>query len=174
MWLNSLSCFFTPLFTKLVCSVSTHPRCPCTLHSSNADCNCRNSSPESVTFQAPRFSRILSWFLEPGIGTTLGYLWSIHASDIWALVAFFSTANRCSKSSIGRLASIFSFDSWGTNFRTSSKPNCSCAVTLPERNPLAIGENGTTPIPFQGTPGKSPFRNRVPPSNRCSGRQTKE
>lgn len=39
--------------------------------------------------------------------------------------------------------------SCGTNFLTSSLCEKSVdAVTFPDRSPLAMGENGTTPIPF--------------------------
>ena len=46
------------------------------------------------------------------------------------------------------------FRQLGNEFPHVIEPNCSCAVTLPERNPLAIGENGTTPIPFSRHTGK--------------------
>ena len=43
---------------------------------------------------------------------------------------------------------MFSLRSCGTNLRTSSLCEKSvCAVTLPDRKPLAMGENGTTPMP---------------------------
>ena len=33
-----------------------------------------------------------SFTLDPGIGTTFGYFFSIHASEIWAFVAFLRSA----------------------------------------------------------------------------------
>ena len=54
------------------------------------------------------------------MGATWGYLWSIHAREIWALVAFFLAAIWERTSRKGRLASMFSFFIWGTHWRTSS------------------------------------------------------
>ena len=55
----------------------------------------------SVTSEAFRFSTMRSLFFEPGIGTTFGYLCSIHASEICAGVAHFISANLFSISTIG-------------------------------------------------------------------------
>ena len=71
------------------CSVSTCPLWPCISHASRSASIRANSSSVSVTLHAPRFSMILSLFLEPGIGTTFGYLWSIYAREICAFVASF-------------------------------------------------------------------------------------
>lgn len=82
-------------------SFSTFPRCPWTSTAFSAASRLENSSSVSVTFHAPRFSRIRSFRLEPGIGTTFGYLCSIQASVICAGVACFSSANRFRISRIG-------------------------------------------------------------------------
>ena len=80
------------------------------------------------------------------MGTTWGYLRSIHAREIWALVACFLAAMSESTSSRGRLASMFSFFSWGTHWRTSSPVKVWLGSTLPERYPLAMGEKATKPM----------------------------
>ena len=137
--------YFLPQFAMLFPCCSKNPLCPWTRILSRAVSSAWNSASDSSTFQEPRFSRILPWFLDPGIGTTFGYLCSIQLNEIWALVAAFFSAYSSSSASTGWFASIFSLRSCGTNLRTSSLwEKSEFTVTFPERKPLAVGENGTS------------------------------
>lgn len=84
--------YFLPQFAMLFPCCSKNPLCPWTGILSRAVSSAWNSASDSSTFQEPRFSRILPWFLDPGIGTTFGYLCSIQLNEIWALVAAFFSA----------------------------------------------------------------------------------
>ena len=84
--------YFLPQFAMLFPCCSENPLCPWTGILSRAVSSAWNSASDSSTFQEPRFSRILPWFLDPGIGTTFGYLCSIQLNEIWALVAAFFSA----------------------------------------------------------------------------------
>ena len=91
--------YFLPQFAMLFPCCSKNPLCPWIGILSRAVSSAWNSASDSSTFQEPRFSRILPWFLDPGIGTTFGYLCSIQLNEIWALVAAFFSAYSSSSAS---------------------------------------------------------------------------
>lgn len=127
--------YFLPQFAMLFPCCSENPLCPWTGILSRAVSSAWNSASDSSTFQEPRFSRILPWFLDPGIGTTFGYLCSIQLNEIWALVAAFFSAYSSSSASTGWFASIFSLRTsslWEKSEFTVSFPEaCSVHKLLP-------------------------------------------
>ena len=137
--------YFLPQFAMLFPCCSKNPLCPWTGILSRAVSSAWNSASDSSTFQEPRFSRILPWFLDPGIGTTFGYLCSIQLNEIWALVAAFFSAYSSSSASTGWFASIFSLRSCGTNLllgRTEQALCCvPCSMELPPLLRLALPWN---------------------------------
>lgn len=63
--------YFLPQFAMLFPCCSKNPLCPWTRILSRAVSSAWNSASDSSTFQEPRFSRILPWFLDPGSGLHL-------------------------------------------------------------------------------------------------------
>ena len=161
--------YFLPQFAMLFPCCSKNPLCPWTRILSRAVSSAWNSASDSSTFQEPRFSRILPWFLDPGSGLHLDIYAASSSmrSGLW-LQLFSLRIPQAVQAPAGLLRYFFA-KLWNEFADIVAVGKIRIYSHFPERKPLAVGENGTSSMLCPCSMELPPLLRLALPWNKYSG-----